>query len=186
MQALFSATVLLLVEKVFLQYVAINFHRRALADRIAENQLGLRALDRLSNATPNRTPMNRGHKHGHRPQSRSGSGAVSSVVPSTSTSPTLRDEAEHIRLEKAAHKAQRRSERDEDRRRGRIRVKNAAIVVGDAFTSMALKHTRHDREVGAIYSASKLARKLFSTLQGDDALLTVEGESANVVRSAGL
>ena len=43
---------LVLAEKIFLRYVAINFHRKALADRLTENKLGLRALDRLSNAQP--------------------------------------------------------------------------------------------------------------------------------------
>ena len=57
-------------------------------------------------------------------------------------------------------------------------VEVAGGVVGGAITNLTFKHTRHDREVGAIYSASKLARKLFSTLQGGDALLTVEGESS--------
>jgi len=42
--------VLLLVEKFFLHFVAINFHRRASAERIAENKLALKVLDQLSNA----------------------------------------------------------------------------------------------------------------------------------------
>lgn len=37
-----------MVEKLFLHFVAINFHQQALADRLVENQLGLRALDHLS------------------------------------------------------------------------------------------------------------------------------------------
>lgn len=55
---------LLLVEKFFLHFVAINFHRRALAERIAENKLALKVLDRLSNApTPKATLYNRkGHR----------------------------------------------------------------------------------------------------------------------------
>jgi len=40
------------VEKVFLHFVAINFHEKALSERLAENRLGLKALDRLSNAQP--------------------------------------------------------------------------------------------------------------------------------------
>jgi hypothetical protein len=32
--------------------VAINYHETALAERLAENRLGLKALDRLSNAQP--------------------------------------------------------------------------------------------------------------------------------------
>jgi len=65
-KAMFAAGIILFVEKLFLHFVAINFHEKALADRIAENQLGLKALDRLSNAqpvTPSRRPNNRrGHK----------------------------------------------------------------------------------------------------------------------------
>lgn len=66
-QAVFSAGIIILVEKLFLQFVAINFHQKALADRVAENRLGLKALDRLSNAqpsTPHKKPPHgkRGHK----------------------------------------------------------------------------------------------------------------------------
>lgn len=35
-----------------MQFVAINFHQKALAERITENQLGLKALDHLSNPYP--------------------------------------------------------------------------------------------------------------------------------------
>ena len=63
LKALFSASVILFVEKVFLQFVAINFHQKALADRLAANRLGLRALDRLSNAhTQKALYVKRGHK----------------------------------------------------------------------------------------------------------------------------
>lgn len=66
MKALFAAGIILLVEKLFLQFVAINFHEKALADRLEENRKGLKALDRLSNAQPapsKRSPyIKRGHK----------------------------------------------------------------------------------------------------------------------------
>jgi hypothetical protein len=65
MQALFASGIILLAEKLFLQFVAINFHQKAIADRLAENRLGLKALDRLSNAQPaavKKTPYKRGHK----------------------------------------------------------------------------------------------------------------------------
>jgi len=67
MKTLFCAGIILFVEKLCLQWVAINFHQKALADRLAENHLGLRALDRLSNApamTPTKktTYTKRGHK----------------------------------------------------------------------------------------------------------------------------
>ncbi|KAG1752650.1 Mechanosensitive ion channel-domain-containing protein [Suillus paluster] len=67
MQALFTAGIILLVEKLFLRFVAINFHQRALADRLAENRMGLKALDHLSNAQPapvKKSPhAKKGHKH---------------------------------------------------------------------------------------------------------------------------
>lgn len=67
MKALFSAGIILFAEKLCLQWVAINFHQKALADRLVENQLGLKALDRLSNApamtTNKKSPYTkRGHK----------------------------------------------------------------------------------------------------------------------------
>lgn len=67
LKVLFAAGIILFVEKLCLQWVAINFHQKALADRLAENQLGLKALDRLSNApamtTPKKSPYTkRGHK----------------------------------------------------------------------------------------------------------------------------
>lgn len=48
-----------------MHFVANNFHRKALADRWTENRLGLRALDRLSNAHPipvKKTLGKRGHR----------------------------------------------------------------------------------------------------------------------------
>ncbi|KAJ7707168.1 hypothetical protein B0H16DRAFT_1265701, partial [Mycena metata] len=59
-----SLSVISAVEKppgsywLFLRFVAINFHQKALADCLTENRLGLKALDRLSNSqpAPKRTP----------------------------------------------------------------------------------------------------------------------------------
>ncbi|KAG6891326.1 hypothetical protein C0992_008780 [Termitomyces sp. T32_za158] len=66
MQAMFASSIILLAEKLFLHFVAINFHQKALAERLEENRLGLRALDRLSNAHPvpsRKSPYpKRGHK----------------------------------------------------------------------------------------------------------------------------
>ena len=63
---MFTSSIILLVEKLFLHFVAITFHQKALAERLEENRLGLKALDRLSNAQPipnKRSPYNkRGYK----------------------------------------------------------------------------------------------------------------------------
>jgi hypothetical protein len=61
-----AAAIIVFVEKLFLNIVAINFHQKALADRLEENRLGLKALDSLSKAQPmasKKLPHNkRGHK----------------------------------------------------------------------------------------------------------------------------
>ncbi|KAJ4486608.1 hypothetical protein C8J55DRAFT_569600, partial [Lentinula edodes] len=63
---LFSFGILLPAEKLCLQFVATNFHQKALADRLSENRLGLRALDRLSNAQPVIPGRKKAHaKRGH-------------------------------------------------------------------------------------------------------------------------
>lgn len=65
-QASFSAGIVIFIEKLFLQFVAINFHQKALADRLAENQLGLKALDYLSNVHPVVEKKPNYNKRGHR------------------------------------------------------------------------------------------------------------------------
>ncbi|KAI0343189.1 hypothetical protein BDW22DRAFT_1484037 [Trametopsis cervina] len=143
MQALFSASVLLLAEKIFLRYVAINFHRRALADRIAENQLGLRALDRLSNATPNPTarrhPYGNNFKKGHR-----GSTVLEAQASSSTSSPINEKNEPHL----------------DDKKRKKRKSGNVAAVIVDSLGLMK----NASREGSTLYSASKLARKLFATL----------------------
>uniref|UniRef100_V5E9X0 EF-hand domain-containing protein n=1 Tax=Kalmanozyma brasiliensis (strain GHG001) TaxID=1365824 RepID=V5E9X0_KALBG len=46
-RALFATSIILLVEKVVLQFIAINFHKTAVQDRLEQNQKALRALDKL-------------------------------------------------------------------------------------------------------------------------------------------
>lgn len=74
---------MLLAEKIFLRYVAINFHRKALADRLAENHLGLTALDRLSNAHPHTTSSGKrnGYRDGASGAGKAGKGHHWSVFP---------------------------------------------------------------------------------------------------------
>lgn len=184
MQALFSASILLLAEKIFLQYVAINFHRRALADRIAENQLGLRALDRLSNATPYASrrgnPFRNGHKRGHRAaasmaDSRRASAILDSEQVSGANSPTG-EKRDDLRLDTIAKEAKKQRAKERKRKRRPARV--AAVIVdnlGGALGQVALKNSKFNNGGGTLFSASRLARKLFSSLHGDENL-TVEGK----------
>ncbi|TFK94118.1 hypothetical protein K466DRAFT_536529 [Polyporus arcularius HHB13444] len=145
--ALFSAGMLLLAEKAFLRYVAINFHRKALAERIAENQLGLRALDRLSNAQPAARKSPYAGKKGHRSRGSSAdvlgaNGEKSSGGASGASSPT---------------------DKKESQKRAKKQRKNiVAAVIVDQLGG-ALEQVTQD-QFGSLASAGKLARKLFSTL----------------------
>lgn len=146
-----------MVEKTFLRYVAINFHRRALADRIAENQLGLRALDRLSNATPNMTARRHhpcaqhGFRKGHRNTSTAASVAMEVQGSSSSSSPVT-EKQDSPSPEKVKSRKQ-KTERHHKRH-------TVAAVIVDGL----VKNSKYTRESSTLYSASKLARKLFSTL----------------------
>ncbi|KAI0704350.1 Mechanosensitive ion channel-domain-containing protein [Cytidiella melzeri] len=150
MQALFSASILLLVEKVFLRYVAINFHRRALADRLEENQLGLRALDRLSNATPNLAA--RRHPYGHATKKGHRSSAVMEAHASSSSSSPINEKAESPIGDKGTIA----------RKTHRTRFKQRSTVAAVIVENLGL--IKNQRQGNTLYSASKLARKLFSTL----------------------
>ncbi|KIM68834.1 hypothetical protein SCLCIDRAFT_897769 [Scleroderma citrinum Foug A] len=152
MQALFTAAVILFVEKLFLRFVAINFHQRALADRLAENRLGLKALDRLSNApavpVPKRPPYS---KKGHK---KSGDGHVTPTDYSTT-------EKRH------KHISEKKLRRAETKRRRRKFM--ASIIVdhvGGAIGQVALKNSKFHKkgELSGLASARKLAKKLFSAL----------------------
>ncbi|TCD67602.1 hypothetical protein EIP91_012232 [Steccherinum ochraceum] len=177
--AIFAGSILLLAEKVFLRYVAINFHRKALAERLAENRLGLEALDRLSNAQPSSAgrrnpygPNKRGHKslgsldmlgfggrsHAHgdgQPGSSNGS-PVGEKGHRTSPSVESNSAAKKIKISNV------------ERRKRRRNAVAAVLVdgVGGAIGQVALKDSKLNRagEFGSLASAGKLARKLFSTL----------------------
>ncbi|KAG6906546.1 hypothetical protein DXG01_013232 [Tephrocybe rancida] len=166
MQAFFSASIILLAEKLFLQFVAINFHQKALAERITENRLGLRALDRLSNAHPaphKKSPYTkRGHKspaasvdlfnattRGHKAGQNSHEG-----------SPVDIDAYSNVNTEK--YKPRRKE------RQAKSKAMASIIVdqVGGAIGAVALKSSKFNREgeIGGLHSARRLARKLFGAL----------------------
>ncbi|KAJ7623373.1 Mechanosensitive ion channel-domain-containing protein [Roridomyces roridus] len=152
MQALFSFAAILFVEKVFLRWVAINFHQKALADRLTENRLGLRALDRLSNAQPVSTKK---YPYGRRGRKTpTGSVDFSSI-------PLKENEAVP---EKPAKPVKKESERK--RRRKAALTSIIVDQVGGAIGQVALKNSRFNREgdITGLSSARKLARKLFSAL----------------------
>lgn len=194
-QALFTTAVILFMEKLFLRFVAINFHQRALADRLAENRLGLKALDRLSNAHP--IPTNRKTAHGkkaHRnPLSsigvsldlggltsawthRKDTSGVSTSSPQDGSPAPEQDEsvAHHSQKHRGLSRAETR------RRRRRFMASIIVDQVGGAIGQVALKNSKlhKDGELGGLHSARKLARKLFEGLKATNperSHLVVEG-----------
>jgi hypothetical protein len=158
----------MLVEKTFLQFVAISFHRKALADRLAENQLGLKALDRLSNAQPapvKRPPHStRGHKH--RTMASVGFSARKATNEELSNGRTSAP-GSPIPDEKSGHLTRHRSGHAE-RKRKRRKAMASIIVdqVGSAIGQVTLKDSKFNRQgdMGGLSSARRLARKLFASL----------------------
>lgn len=165
MQALFTAGVVLFVEKLFLRFVAINFHERALADRLAENRLGLKALDHLSNATaapiPKKTPYG---KKGHKSAASSFGNSLDVSNLDTAQQkgePTGSGEHnEHLLPER------KRSRAEIKRRRRKFLATVIVDHVGGAIGQVALKNSKFHKggELSGLASARKLARKLFSAL----------------------
>ena len=159
-KALFSASLLLLVEKLFLRFVAIRFHQKALADRLAENKLALKALDRLSNAQPIQTRkspyVSADKKRGH--MSNSGSRSASMDV--------LNKE---LGIESAAQADGNAHPKSSSMGRKRRWNAVAAMIVdqlGDAIGQAVLKGSKFNRggEMTGLRSARRLACQLFSTL----------------------
>ncbi|KAG1783181.1 Mechanosensitive ion channel-domain-containing protein [Suillus placidus] len=154
MQALFTAGIILFVEKLFLRFVAINFHQHALADRLAENGMGLRALDHLSNAQP--APVKKGPnvKKGHK-------NALNSFGTAFDLS-AFHGKVHHHRSDKKRHTS--RAETKSRRRRYMTTV--VVDQLTGAIGQVALKNSNFNRggDFYALDSARKLARKLFHAL----------------------
>ncbi|KAH7327668.1 Mechanosensitive ion channel-domain-containing protein [Rhizoctonia solani] len=160
MQALFSAGIILLVEKLFLQFVAIRFHEEALADRLAENHLALKALDRLSNAAGSKI---KGFKKKHKSGVPSRNASVELLGVGTGTnSPISRPGTPDPGN---VHKPLNDKERAKKKRK-----KAVASMLGDAVAAVALKDSKFNKrgEIGSLHSARRLARDLFENLRHVD------------------
>lgn len=173
---------------------------------MAENRLGLKALDRLSNAQPiARTPASAGGaRKGHKAKRssvgldmfgfrRAGGADPASVPGSSRSSPvnekaagsstaSFQKEADYTKPAKAGKGGNKRSSRATGRK---TRKKAMASVIvdqlGAAVGQVALKDSKFNREgeFGSLDSARKLARKLFVTLSNvmpPRSHLIVEGE----------
>lgn len=202
-QVLFAASIIILAEKVLLQFVAIRFHREALAvcvhvcslcvpiscrvkDRLAENKLALKALDRLSNAQPTsskRLPHGRKKGHFHKPPSASVSASRSTSYDALNSLATPGDSSlsapssahGHFHQKDAAemiekdHQPSHLSNHLKLKNKRRQRKAMTSVILdqlGDAIGAVALKNSNFNQrgEFGSLHSARKLARQLFATL----------------------
>ncbi|KAF8586433.1 hypothetical protein K439DRAFT_1340945 [Ramaria rubella] len=183
LSALFAASVILLAEKCFLQFVAIQFHRKSLSDRLIENKLALKALDRLSNAHPvssKRFMYGRKKGHGHHKSpstsaqtSRSASYDALNVLASPGEALASMDAHGHHHkdemeiLEKDHGNYKHGDLKSKEKRRRRRAMASVLLdQVGDAIGAIALKDSKFNRtgEFGSLHSARKLARQLFANL----------------------
>ncbi|KAL0953430.1 hypothetical protein HGRIS_004666 [Hohenbuehelia grisea] len=169
LQAMFAAGIILLVEKIFLQYVAINFHERALADRLADNRLGLKALDRLSNAHTTVAKKSVYSRKGHKmTASRTNSVDMLSSLPQSAEGSPVVGQMETDRLTSAVTERYKQSARKGNRKKAMANV--IVDSLGGAIGQIALKDSKFNKggEIGGLYSARRLARKVFGALSYAD------------------
>ena len=181
---MFAASVILLAEKFFLRFVAIRFHQKALADRLAENRLALKALDRLSNAQPTALRKSMymgaigGRKKGHKSQN---------------TSEDVMNKESRMDVMNASYNDSSKAKMSASDKKKRKKAVTSMIVdqLGDVIGQVALKDSKFNRggELTGLHSARRLARQLFSTLSDVHPPrnhLLVEGTSTHVLPSPAL
>ncbi|GJJ11352.1 hypothetical protein Clacol_005584 [Clathrus columnatus] len=162
---LFAATMVLLIEKCFLHFVAIQFHKKALADRLLENKLALKALDRLSAA---QSPSTKRKSFGRRKTGKTASAPISQdpsyevlteIANSSQQQPPSGHRLDDAIIDVATKDAKR------SRRKRRAIASMILDQVGDVISSLALKDSNfHRRGMGSVHSARLLARKVFAAL----------------------
>ncbi|PWZ03461.1 hypothetical protein BCV70DRAFT_197673 [Testicularia cyperi] len=199
-RALFATSIILLVEKVALQFVAINFHKTAVKDRLEQNQKALKALDKLHESkylqqrsarrfNPMRSrPASPGYKqayaqHGAK-QSRDGLGGYFSSANQSETPP----QQQHSQMEKSEkkhhhhpslhlhHHSDGTSSPTEHEKRKSQRKANFASQISEAIAMATLKDSKlyKSNQIGSQRSARKLAKMLFNNLSDNKSTLVAE------------
>jgi len=148
-----------------------------LADRLAENHLALKALDRLSNAQVAASKKNvygRKRGHGHKATSSGISSRPESfdAVNTLSGSRLMRNHPSQPGTIELVTNSQTLSKSSKAKKRRRKAVTSVILdQVGDVIGAVALKNSTFNRnaEFGSLYSARKLARKLFDALSDANA-----------------
>ncbi|KIJ55555.1 hypothetical protein M422DRAFT_57924 [Sphaerobolus stellatus SS14] len=164
-------------EKCFLRFVSIRFHQKALADRLAENRLALKVLDRLATAQPHNprknNPYGRRKGHGHK-SSPSGLTSRSASFDALNTNPNAtKNERAAETIELMVHEANIQEKHMEGGKKRKKKMGMGASVldqVADAISAVTLKNSKFHMaaKYTSVHSARKLARKLFSSLSDND------------------
>ncbi|PWN88449.1 hypothetical protein FA10DRAFT_268643 [Acaromyces ingoldii] len=184
LQALFGSGVLLLAEKICLQFIAINFHKTALKDRLENNQKALKALDRLADSkylnsgaqsrgrmTPNwgrlgfgSRPATPGATGGHAAKpSRDGLGGYFGA---STPAPGPGGEMQQQQQPPQTHSPQHRRTGSKTPNEKDQRKANFSAQLADALATATMKNSKlyRNRGSGSQLSARKLAKKLFHNL----------------------
>ncbi|KAG8938925.1 hypothetical protein FRC04_007324 [Tulasnella sp. 424] len=178
MQAIFVAAIILLAEKVFVRIIAIQFHQKALADRLHENRIALKVLDKLSTAIP-QFPIatKKKKKNRHSPGNSLDAGMVLGTgfaVPISFGVVKGGANKKEYAVTKEGSAEGTKMEADGTTKVKRTKKSKAVadvlvdqlVDLKDAIGLVALKDSKFNKEgeIASLYSARRLAKQLFSTL----------------------
>lgn len=193
-RSLFATSIILLVEKVILQFIAINFHKTAVKDRLEQNQKALKALDKLHESkylmqkrrfNPMRSrPVSPGFKQAYggqhsAKQSRDGLGGYFPAAQQADSNPEKRANAQnlhhhpHMHLHRNDDGTRTPTEHETQKRE---RKTNVAAQISDAIAMATMKDSKlyKGSQLGSQRSARKLAKLLFTNLSDSKSTLVAE------------
>ncbi|GAC97926.1 small-conductance mechanosensitive channel protein [Pseudozyma hubeiensis SY62] len=194
-RSLFATSFILLVEKVALQFVAINFHKTAVKDRLEQNQKALKALDKLHESkylmqkrrfNPMRSrPASPGYKQAYggqhaAKQSRDGLGGYFATSQQSDANGEKQADGQHHTTHHHPHMHLHRHDGTrtptEHETQKRERKTNVAAQISDAIAMATMKDSKlyKGSQIGSQRSARKLAKLLFTNLSDHKSTLVAE------------
>ncbi len=191
-RSLFATSIILVVEKVGLQFIAINFHKTAVKDRLEQNQKALKALDKLHESkylqqrtarrfNPLRSrPNSPGYKqaYGHQSAKQSRDGLGGYFPPNQQGDAGANGEKQvsgHHHHNPFHRRDGSRTPTEHDTRK-RERKANLASQISEAVAMATLKDSKlyKGSQIGSQRSARKLAKLLFTNLSDHKSTLIAE------------
>lgn len=186
-RALFATSIILVTEKVALQFIAINFHKTAVKDRLEQNQKALKALDKLHESkylhqrsarrfNPMRSrPNSPGYKQAYANHSakQSREALTSYFPPAQQAEPNANDEKHRSLFHH--HRDGTKTPTEHDQRKNE-RKANFASQITEAIAMATLKDSKlyKGNQLGSQRSARKLAKLLFTNLSDNKSTLVAE------------